>query len=108
MGKLLLILRYVFLLFSSDKEEGRKHIHVTDTSSDNERLCKYWLEPTIQLAYNKGFRPKELTQIERLLIQHREILDVQIDLFLAGKRVTSIRIDHEPSTRKRKGPDNKA
>lgn len=102
LGKLLLILRYVFLLFSSDKEEGRRHIHVTDTSSDNERLCKFWLEPIVELAYNKGFRQKEVNQIERLISEHKEILDEQIDLFLTGKRVNSIRITYEPKPRKRK------
>ena len=32
--------------------------------------AKYWLQPFIRLARNKGFRPHELTEIERILEQN--------------------------------------
>jgi len=36
--------------------------------------CKFWLEPIIALAGNRGVRPHELRQIERLVFEHQIML----------------------------------
>ena len=36
--------------------------------------CKFWLEPTIRLAGNKGVRPYDLRRIEQLVFEHHDIL----------------------------------
>ena len=68
MGKLLIYLKYVFLVFSSDIHEKRKHVHVRDNKGHYTNLCKFWLEPKIEVEYNYGFSKKELNEIEKLII----------------------------------------
>ena len=57
---------YRFFFFS--REEPRIHVHVF--SPDGE--AKYWLEPKIELAINKGIRPKDLKVIEEKIKQHED------------------------------------
>jgi hypothetical protein len=90
MGKLLVLLKYVFFVFSSDINEGRRHIHATDKKRDIERICKFWLEPKIELHENTGFSAKELNEIEKLLKINLPLLNKQLDLFYAHKKVKSI------------------
>jgi hypothetical protein len=57
---------YRFFFFS--REEPRIHVHVF--SPDGE--AKYWLEPKIELAINKGIRPKDLKVIEGKIKEHED------------------------------------
>ncbi len=36
--------------------------------------CKFWLEPIIALACNRGVRQGDLRRIEQLVFEHQEIL----------------------------------
>ena len=58
---------FVFKIYSN--EELRMHIHVV--KAENE--AKYWLEPDIELAENFGFSSKELSFIEKILIQVSQV-----------------------------------
>jgi hypothetical protein len=60
--------RYRFAFFSN---EGREppHIHVKAAGDE----CKYWLDP-VELAANYGFNGRELSEIRRLVEQHRDHL----------------------------------
>ena len=91
MGKLLIYLKYIFLVFSSDIHEKRKHVHVRDNKGHYTNLCKFWLEPKIENEYNYGFSKKELNEIERLIIENKEILLKQLTIFYKGKKVKAIR-----------------
>lgn len=93
MGKLLIVLKYVFFLFSSDINEKRRHIHVRDRKGKISNLCKYWLEPEISIAYNKGFSNKELKEIESLIVEHKIIINKQVKLFMTEQTVKSITIN---------------
>ena len=93
MGKLLILFKFVFFVFSSDFNESRRHVHVTDKKRDKERVCKFWIEPKIELHENIGFSSKELNEIEKLLGLHLELLNGQLDLFYSGKRVKPIMKD---------------
>lgn len=55
---------YRFFFFS--REEARRHIHVE--SPDGE--CKFWLEPVIALAENKGLSAVELKRIQKVVEEH--------------------------------------
>ena len=90
MGKLLVFLKYVFFVFSSDIKENRRHIHVTDKKGDVERICKFWVEPEIKLEYNIGFSSKEINEIEKMIRSNIDLIEIQLDLFYSGKRVASI------------------
>ncbi len=49
---------YRFFFFS--REEPRVHVHVYTPEGE----AKFWLEPKIELAINKGIRAKDLKIIE--------------------------------------------
>ena len=90
MGKLLVFLKYVFFVFSSDVNENRRHVHVTDKKKDLERMCKFWIEPQIKLEYNVGFNAKEIKQIEKMLRINIASVNSQLDLFYRYKKVKAI------------------
>ena len=93
MGKLLILSKYIFLVFSADINEKRRHIHITDKKGNLEKLCKYWLEPEIVLEYNYGFNEKELNKIKKLIKDNFVIINNQLDKFFSGEPVKSIKKD---------------
>ncbi|HEY3118910.1 MAG TPA: DUF4160 domain-containing protein [Chloroflexota bacterium] len=52
---------YRLFFYASDWDEP-PHVHV----ERDERKAKFWLDP-VRLQFNKGFRPIELRQVERLV-----------------------------------------
>lgn len=95
MGKILILLKYVFLVYSTDINELRKHIHVTYNLAGYKKSCKFWLEPKVELDENKKgiFSEIELREIEKLIENNIEIILQQLNLFYEGKAVKSIRIN---------------
>ena len=93
MGKLLILAKYIFLIYGSDIYETRKHIHVTYNKRGFKRSCKYWLEPHLMLDVNKkgDFDTRELLEIEKLIQVNREILLNLLELFYNNKTVKAIR-----------------
>ena len=55
---------YRFFFFS--REEARRHIHVESPAGE----CKFWLEPVIALAENKGLSTVELKKIQNVIEEH--------------------------------------
>jgi len=55
--------RFYFL----SNEEKRIHIHVTGEDGE----AKYWLEPIISLALSHGLNPRQLSEIQRIVEEHR-------------------------------------
>jgi len=55
---------YRVYFFSHDRGEP-PHVHV----DRDDQTAKFWLEPA-ELAYNIGFRAKELRDIRRLVVEH--------------------------------------
>jgi hypothetical protein len=60
--------RYRFHFFSNEGNEP-PHIHVKAGSDE----AKYWLDP-VALVANYGFNGRELSEIERLINEHKEKL----------------------------------
>lgn len=58
---------YRFFFYSM---EGREppHIHVAQAG----RYAKFWLEP-VGLADARGFRGHELTEIQQIVVEHRDL-----------------------------------
>jgi len=94
MGKLLILARYIFLVYGSDIYETRKHVHCTYAYKGFKRSCKFWLEPDIELDKQKSgdFSEKELNEIKGLILQHKDILLKQLDDFYNNKQVKAIRL----------------
>jgi hypothetical protein len=56
--------------FYTDEGSEPPNIHVRTPDGD----CKFWLEPSIFLANNRGVRSHDLRQIERLVFENQEEL----------------------------------
>jgi hypothetical protein len=68
MGVSLTVFRYRHYRFHFfSREEPRMHVHVV--SPDGE--AKFWLEPAIELALNKGLKAVELTELQGI-VQERQ------------------------------------
>jgi len=52
----------------SDKEEPQ-HIHV----EREDRVAKFWLDP-VRLQRNGGFSREEVSRIQKVILEHRELL----------------------------------
>ena len=55
-----------YRFFTWSKEEERKHIHVVK----EDKQCKFWLEPIIEVAENNGFREFELNEILKIITKN--------------------------------------
>ena len=55
--------------FAADAEEP-PHVHVSREAKE----AKFWLEPFVRMANNKRFRPHELSQIEQIVSDNRDML----------------------------------
>ena len=71
---------YVFKIFSN--EEERKHIHVMGNGHE----AKFWLEPKIELAKNKGFSETELNEIYKIIKKNEKRFREQYQQHI-GKRI---------------------
>jgi hypothetical protein len=94
MGKLLILSRYIFLIYGSDINELRKHIHCTYAHKGFKRSCKFWLEPVIEADENKtgDFTEKELNEIKQLILQHKGIITEQLERFYKNEPIKAIRL----------------
>jgi hypothetical protein len=92
-GKLLILAKYIFLIYGSDIHEKRKHVHVTYSHRGFKRSCKFWLEPSVELEATKrgDFNDRELNEISKLIVEHKELLLSQLDLFYNNQQVKAIR-----------------
>ena len=93
MGKLLILARYVFLVYGTDIYETRRHVHVTFSHKGFKRACKFWLEPKIELDEKKkgDFSEVELNEIKKLVAEHKSILLKQLEFFYNNTPVKAIR-----------------
>jgi hypothetical protein len=53
----------------SGKDEPA-HIHVRTPEGE----CKFWIEPMIALAYNRGVRAHDLREVERHIYENHAVL----------------------------------
>ena len=58
-----------FHFYASDVLREPAHVHVVGPEGE----CKFWLDP-VSLAEAFGFRPVQLRDIERLVVEHRQVL----------------------------------
>lgn len=93
MGKLLILAKYIFLIYSADINELKKHIHITYNVAGYKKSCKFWLEPAIELDENKkgDFNDLELREIKMLIEENKVVILQQLALFYAGEPVKAIR-----------------
>lgn len=67
---------YRFFFYSGDKDEPI-HVHI----ERDDKIAKVWIEP-VRLNYSGGFNRKEIANILRIIIKHKEkILEAWNDYF---------------------------
>jgi hypothetical protein len=59
-----------FRFYFFSREEPRMHVHVH--CEDGE--AKFWLEPQIELARNHGLTKNALSQAQRLIEEHEDVI----------------------------------
>ena len=70
--------------------EKRRHVHIRDKTGKINKLCKFWIEPGIELAKNVKFNSNEISELEKLISININLINKQLDKFYAGKKVKSI------------------
>ena len=65
--------------FYSNEGRPREAAHIHVEQGENE--AKFWLRPTVSLAYNDGFNAKTLRELLRLIGANREFIEKAWDDF---------------------------
>jgi hypothetical protein len=91
MPKLLIYNNIVFIVFSVDINETRKHVHVIKKSVNGFYPAKIWLEPEIEISNQGSFTEKEINNIKKIVFEQKDILINQLNLFFEGKKIKVIR-----------------
>lgn len=92
MPKLLILKKYIFLIFSADLSEKRKHIHIEARKGRFRKSAKFWLEPDLELVDSGDFNKKELNELMKIIKENEFIIVNQIDKFLSGKKIKTIKL----------------
>ena len=72
-------LRFYFVSYDCSEPP---HVHIGD---DAKKICKYWLRDNeIWLADNAGFSKKELTKIERTILENYTLILKTFNEFCKG------------------------
>lgn len=60
-------------LFYSNEGDPREpaHIHVQQGRDE----AKFWLTPTVSLAYNDGLNARTLNRVQRMIEEHHDVLE---------------------------------
>jgi hypothetical protein len=90
LGKLLILDKFIFFVFSVDINEKRRHVHVRDKTGKINKLCKFWIEPDVELVKNIKFTSSEINELGKLISENIHLINKQLDKFYAGKKVKSI------------------
>jgi hypothetical protein len=69
---------YRFFFYSGDQSEP-PHVHIERESKES----KFWLEP-VRLARSHGFAAKEINEIEKLVVDNRQLLLERWNEFFNG------------------------
>lgn len=63
---------YRFFFYSNEGDPLEpKHVHVRQGRDE----AKFWLHPTVSIAYSAGFDARSLNRIQKLVEEHRDALD---------------------------------
>lgn len=71
-------LRFLFYSNEGDPREP-PHIHVRDGRDE----AKFWLTPSVSLAYNDGLNARTLNRVQKLVEAHRSTLERAWDEYFA-------------------------
>ncbi len=62
---------YKFFFYSNEGDPAEPlHVHVRK----NEKIAKFWLEPTVSLAESYRMKPHELTKIQKVIEKNTKVI----------------------------------
>jgi len=82
---------WTFLFYGTDSNENRAHVHVG--KAGNEKLCKIWLEPDVEIADQGELSDKQVTQVKDIVTKYQVEFLEQWKRFLNGDKVRIIKIN---------------
>ena len=83
---------FIYLIFSVDIHESRRHVHVAKKSVRNFNPAKIWLEPEVEISKQGDFKDKELKEILEIAVKYRNKLMNQIEKFFNNEEIEVIRV----------------
>lgn len=81
---------WIFIIYATDANENRMHIHVGKKSMFN--LCKIWLEPNVEIAQSGDLTLKQQNEILQITDLYKEELIQQWKDFISGKTIKTIKV----------------
>jgi hypothetical protein len=55
-----------FRFYFFSREERRAHVHVQHADGE----AKFWIEPTVELAASISLKPKQITEVQKLIEEY--------------------------------------
>ena len=92
MPKIFVYKGYLFLIFGSDINESRRHIHITSERSKISTVAKVWLQPEISVVKTGNFSTKEINDILEIIRKNETLIHEALDNFFAGKKVKFVKL----------------
>ena len=74
---------WIFLIFGTDSNENRIHVHVGRKSTKN--YCKIWLEPQVELCKAGDLTTAEINEVLAIAEQYKDELKRQWSDYMNGK-----------------------
>lgn len=72
MPKVLIYLYWIFLFYNTDYNENRGHVHVGKRAT--RKLCKIWLEPTVECADPGDLTDAQVKEVLELTVNYQSKL----------------------------------
>lgn len=91
MPKILIYKAFIFIIFSVDIYENRRHIHIVKKSVKKFYPAKFWLEPEIEMENKGDFTDKEINKIHDIIVLYFEDINNQLDVFFSGNKINIIK-----------------
>lgn len=81
---------WMFLFYNKDYNENRAHVHVGKRNT--QKLCKIWLEPTVEISKQGDLTDAQAKEVLKLAETYRDKLLRQWQNFKEGKTIRIIKI----------------
>ncbi len=91
MPKVLKIRKFVFLFYSADVFEKRKHIHVELRKGKRRYTAKFWLEPEIESFIKGNLSNNEVVMAEKIIKENYDLLINQIEKIIKGEKIKMVK-----------------
>ena len=82
---------WIFTIFGTDIYENRKHVHVGRKGTV--KLCKIWLEPTVEIVKPGELTVSEQREVSQIVELYKDDLIQQWNQFLTGQKIDIIKIN---------------